>query len=171
MRLPVRPTQPPHPAMLTSARAHGHARPRAHGHARPRAAGRARPRWIDMPGPGRMGAARGLVRASPACRGLGSRDRPAMYRGLSVGATDRPGTDALASEHALGHRDLLRPGGPGSARGVLAAAVGVPGPLGELEPAVEAVAGAGAPVAAGLAGGDGVPVHAAAGVRRVRTGG
>src|SRR6516225_8153444 len=84
---------------------------------------------------------------------------------LPVRPADRPGTDALAREHLLGHGDLLRPRGSGRGRGVLAATVGVPGALGELEPAGEAVAGAGAPVAAGLAGSDGVPVHAAARVR------
>src|SRR6201997_2196150 len=52
--------------------------------------------------------------------------------------------------------------------GVRPPAVGEPGLLGELQPAVEAVAGAGGPVTAGLARRDRGPVHPA---RRRRRGG
>src|SRR5690348_15274472 len=75
----------------------------------------------------------------------------------------RPGTDALAGQHPLGHGDLLCLGGLVGRRGVLAAAIAKPGLLGELQPTVEAVAGAGAPVSAGLTRRDGRPVRPARG--------
>src|SRR3954454_8375267 len=81
-------------------------------------------------------------------------------------AADRPGARALSSQDPLGDGDLLalrREVGP---RGVGGAAVGVPRRLAELQPAVVAVAGVDAPVAARLAPGDGGPVVAAG--RRVR---
>src|ERR1700761_5827457 len=76
---------------------------------------------------------------------------------LAPSAAHRPGTDALGPQDVVGHPDLLL------ATGVLrhaGAAVGAPGAHGELQATVEAVAGAGRPVAARLAGGDGIPVHA-----------
>src|SRR3954451_9041830 len=71
---------------------------------------------------------------------------------------DRPGADALAAQHLLGHRDLLRGAGQVGPGGVLAAAVGLPRRGAELQPAVVAVAGVDRPVATGLALGDPAPV-------------
>ena len=62
-----------------------------------------------------------------------------------------------------GPRRSARPRWPRWPRSVLAAAVGEPCLLGELKAAVEAVAGIGAPVPAGLTGRDGRPVHPARG--------
>src|SRR6185503_7705831 len=56
-------------------------------------------------------------------------------------AAHRPGADALALQDLLRDGDLLRPGRLVGRGGVLAAAVGVPGALGELQAAVETVAG------------------------------
>ena len=108
---------------------------------------------------------RGRWRAD-GCRGADlvvrvGRHLPAPAGGNSVQAGDAgaglapcsahgPGADALAGEDLPGHGDLLGRGGPVGGWGVPAAAVAEPGLLGELQAAVEAVAGAGAPVAAGL---------------------
>jgi hypothetical protein len=75
---------------------------------------------------------------------------------------DRPGAGALAVEDLLGDGDLLVAGGEVGARRVGPAAVRLPGGLGELQPAVEPVAGVDVPVAAGLAGGDLFQVSASA---------
>src|SRR5690606_3032 len=71
-----------------------------------------------------------------------------------------PGAPALAGLDLLRDVDLLLAGGLVGDRGVLAAAEGEPGRLGELQAAGEAVAGVDRPVSAGLALGEAVP-HAA----------
>jgi len=63
-------------------------------------------------------------------------------------AADRPGTRALASEHALGDGDLLGAAGEVRSRSESASAVADPGLAGELQPTGEAVAGVDGPVAA-----------------------
>jgi hypothetical protein len=73
-------------------------------------------------------------------------------------AADRPGAAALGGQHPLGDRDLLCAGRLVRGTGELAAAVRGPGALRELQSAVVAVAGVDAPVATGLAPGDGVPL-------------
>src|ERR1700747_1048046 len=77
----------------------------------------------------------------------------------------RPGANALAGQHPLGHGDLLCLGGQVGRRGVLTAAIAKPCLLGELQPTVETVAGVGAPVSAGLTRCDGRPVRPARGPR------
>jgi hypothetical protein len=56
--------------------------------------------------------------------------------------------------------DLLEPGGEVGPRGITATAISEPGPVVELEPAVEAVTGVGLPVARRFAVGERVPVEA-----------
>ncbi len=75
-----------------------------------------------------------------------------------VPAADRPGADALADQHSLGHGDLLAWGGQIGSGSVGDAAVAGPGVLQELQAAVVAVAGVDVPVTAGLALGDAAPV-------------
>ena len=115
------------------------------------------------------------IRAIPALYGEGVAARIRAAAGRPADAVfdvagTPPGADALACEDLPGHGDLLGRGGLVGRGGVPAAAVAEPGLLGELQAAVEAVAGAGAPVTAGLADRDGGPVHPARGRRR-RAGG
>ena len=95
---------------------------------------------------GRCGFRRGRV-SNDVARG-GSRQAP---------SANRPGAAALGGQHPLGDGDLLVAGGLVGRRGVLAATVGGPGALRELQPAVVPVAGVDAPVTARLAGGDAIP--------------
>src|SRR4051794_25541069 len=88
---------------------------------------------------------------------------------LQVGAADRPGARTAGVVHLGRDGDLLFPRGQVGPLGVGPATVGQPGPVVELQAAVEAVAGVDVPVATGLAGRDGVPVEAVArGRRRLR---
>src|SRR5699024_8756714 len=107
-----------------------------------------------LPRPGVAGG--GTRNAPPPVWGWGMGSRS----GLSVGAAHGPRADALGVQDALGDDDLLLAGGLGGGGGELAAAVTGPGLRVELQTAVVAVAGAGAPVTSGLALRHGVPVDA-----------
>src|SRR5689334_8293186 len=76
---------------------------------------------------------------------------------LAAATAHRPCADALRLQDVVGDPDLLALGGVVRRT---AAAVGVPGAHGELQATVVAVSGVDRPVATGLTGGDGVPVHA-----------
>ena len=105
------------------------------------------PWGLDLLGLGlRSGGALLLGGASGGTAGVG---------GTQADAAHGPGALALGGQDVLGHADLL---GLGGVRRVTGAAVGGPGGGGELQTAGEAVAGGGAPVPAGLALGDGVPL-------------
>ncbi|MGC0379151.1 hypothetical protein RKD28_006667 [Streptomyces sp. SAI-229] len=92
-----------------------------------------------------------LVGGRPDVGGVAAPGQSGPYR------AHRPGAGPLSVEDLLGDGDLLVLGGQIRARRVPGAAVGLPGRLGELEPAVVPVAGVDVPVAGGLAGGDLVP--------------
>src|SRR6478609_9618617 len=81
---------------------------------------------------------------------------------LAAPAADRPGANALALQHVVGHANLLL-----AARvvGRPRSTVGPPGAHGELQASVVTIAGGGVPVATRLACCDGVPVHAAVRIR------
>ena len=83
-----------------------------------------------------------------------------------LAGADRPRLPALPGKHALGDDDLLLTGGAVGHVGELAAAEGPPGVRRELQPAVEAVAGVDAPVAAALALRDPIPRRVRCGVGR-----
>src|SRR4051794_14200776 len=116
----------------------------------------------------------GLDRRGGSARLLGSGGRRGSGRlhGGHGGAArqalpaGRPGTDALAGEHLLGDLDLLARGRQVRAGREGAAPVRGPGRLAELQPAVVAVAGVGAPVPAGLALGHAGPVMGGGGLGR-----
>ena len=87
--------------------------------------------------------------------GLGTLQRAPTTTAAGLAAL-RPCARTLTGQNLVGYRDLLLLRG---LCGVSDAAVLLPGGLLELQAAVGAVAGVGGPVAAGLALGDGVPVH------------
>jgi len=110
--------------------------------------------WLAMLAASGLTAQTAVPAALPAWRSTGTAP-PAHPRrsdpgaagdalaGLAACPAHGPGADALARRDLLGHGDLLGRGGQIGRRGVLAAAVAEPGLPGELQPAVEAVAGVG----------------------------
>ncbi len=113
-------------------------------------------RWGSVEG-GRLGWWR-RGRRCFRCRCGRVGDDIARRRGPESVAAHRPGAAALGGQHSLGDGDLLFAGGLVRRTGELAATVGGPGALRELQPAVVAVSGVDGPVAAGLASSDSVPL-------------
>src|ERR1700749_2463880 len=97
------------------------------------------------------------MRRLTAVAGLARPSTSVCLRWSAASAADRPGANALAVQHVLGHPDLLlaAPAVRGSR-----ATVGPPGAGRELQATGVAVTGADAPVATRLAGSDRVPVPA-----------
>src|SRR5699024_9945659 len=102
----------------------------------------------------------------------GGRDGPgrAGSADAELRGAGRPGAPALSGLDLLGDVDLLGAGGLVRGGRVLAAAEGLPGARGELQPAVVAVAGVDGPVPPGLALRDAVPHGARRCGRGRRTG-